>query len=122
MGLTDIETKALKGGRCGASWRLGELPQPAPGLRPDLLELFERVVAIAPAFSTRRSLVRFLKEQLGIEYSHRTIERWDLPIQYVGGRATFRTVDGLARVFGELNDAPIIMAGRRPAKEQHPEI
>jgi hypothetical protein len=86
---------------------------PPPDLTPHLRELFDRVIAKAPPYSTRRSFVEFVREQLGIDYSYRTVETWtDLPLQYIGGKATFPTIDGLRRVFAELNSRPVVVGVR----------
>jgi hypothetical protein len=100
MGMSDIEKRRLKGG-CTPL-----------GLRPELAALFKELVETSPPFSTRRSGVKLIHDKLGIKYSHRTLERWALPIQYVNGQATFPTVRMLERVFAELNDEPVIMGGR----------
>jgi hypothetical protein len=106
VGMSDIEKRLLKGGGAPS------------GLRPELADLFEELVATSPPFSTRRSGVKLIREKLGIEYSHRTLERWALPTQYVKGRATFPTAKMLEYVFAELNAAPVVMGGRSGASEQ----
>jgi hypothetical protein len=106
VGMSDFEKRLLKGGRA------------ASGLRPELAALFDELVATSPPFSTRRSGVRLIREKLGIEYSHRTLERWPLPTQYVKGQATFPTAKMLEYVFAELNEAPVVMGGRATTQQQ----
>jgi hypothetical protein len=106
LGMTDVERKLLKGGRARTE------------LRPELAALFEEILTSSPPYSTRRSGVELLKNKLGIEFSHRTLEKWPLPIQIIKGEATFPTVAMLEHVFAELNAAPVIMGGRHTLTEQ----
>ena len=96
----------------------GERKADSSGWRPELAALFEQLVASSPPFSTRRSGVKLLKEKLGIEFSPRTLERKRLPIQIIKGVATLPTVALLALVFAELNEAPVVMGGRKNEERQ----
>jgi hypothetical protein len=102
---TDLE-QTLRSGHAPSGWR------------PELAALFEQLVASSPPFSTRRSGVKLLKEKVGIELSHRTLEKWPLPVQIIKGEATFPTVAMLEHVFAELNAAPVIMGGRKSEERQ----
>lgn len=84
----------------------------APNLRPDLVALREEIIGSSPPFLTRRSAVRVLREKVGIEWSARSLERWDLPIQYLRGEAIFPTTAFVDLVLAELNAAPVAFAGR----------
>ena len=45
--------------------------------------------------------------------SHRTIERWSLPVRYVGGYALYETTDVIAAAESRLAESTPIRAGRR---------
>jgi hypothetical protein len=46
------------------------------------------------------------------ETSHRTMERWPLPVRHLNGQAHFETRDLLVEAFTRLAAAPVLATGR----------
>lgn len=80
-------------------------------LPPYLVE----VLASQPANVDRRSGARLISQHF-FPVSHRTLEAWPLPTRRVNGKAITPTVRLFEHAFAVLSAAPIVMAGRRPAR------
>ena len=90
MGMTDIEKRALKGGTA----------------RPDLSTLPVRVPRPEAA-----DLVR----QYDFEISPRSLERWPLAWRRLNGKAHCETAELFAEAERRLNEAAVMMGGKRAA-------
>ena len=83
-------------------------------LSPALLD----VVASQPANVDRRTGAELITRHL-FPVSHRSLEAWPLPTRHVNGRAVIPTSKLFELAYAKLSAAPIVMAGRRPARERH---
>ena len=81
-------------------------------LPPHLAEL----LAMLPANVTRQAGAQIITKNL-FPVSHRSLERWSLPIRHVNGKATIATAELLAQAWAKLNAAPIMMSGLHATAE-----
>ena len=82
---------------------------PQPNLPDDLLD----AIAKLPPRMTRKRAAKELEQHLGIVTSHRTLERWPLPVQFVCGKALIPTASLFEVGHSKLVEAPIILGGQR---------
>jgi hypothetical protein len=75
-------------------------------LPPHLLQLLDEL----PANVTRRVGAALITKLL-FPVSHRSLERWPLPIRHVNGKAAVPTAELLSQAWAKLNAAPIVMSG-----------
>ena len=75
-------------------------------LPPRLAEL----LATLPVNVTRQAGAQIITKNL-FPVSHRSLERWSLPIRHVNGKATIPTAELLSQAWAKLNAAPIMMSG-----------
>ena len=77
-------------------------------LPPHLAEL----LATLPANVTRQAGAQIITKNL-FPVSHRSLERWSLPIRHVNGKATIPTAALLSQAWAKFNAAPTVMSGHQ---------
>jgi hypothetical protein len=91
-----------------------EHTRPQSILPPDLLEVISKL----PPKLRRKRISEELFQNLGIEVSPRTLERWPLSVQIVCGKAIAPTVQAFEIAYSKLLEAPVILSGeRKPASQ-----
>jgi hypothetical protein len=81
----------------------------------DLPPHLAKLLAMLPANVTRQAGAQIITKNL-FPVSHRSLERWSLPIRHVNGKATIPTAELLSQAWAKLNAAPIMMSGRHAAE------
>lgn len=79
-----------------------DLPKP---IRDEI----ERLLLDLPVRVPRKRAAEIVSKHV-FETSHRTMERWPIPVRHLNGQAHFETRDVLMEAFRRLHAAPVLAA------------
>jgi len=85
-------------------------PTATTSLPPELQE----AIATQPANVDRKAGAALISRLL-FPISHRSLEAWHLPTRHVNGRAVVPTAILLGEAYRRLQDAPVVMGGKKAA-------